>query len=131
MFDGSILIQFQRPSVFDTVPAPIIGTGSAGRQKNSNGKKPGRERKRKESISTFDDYIGVIETVLILISFSMLIPRLKAVAEIDPFPMDIRWYGLSGTRQSMRIVWKRRNCLKLSTGRNKYIGILEGESIQA
>ena len=37
LFDGSIPIQFQRPSVSDTVPAPIIGTGSAGRKKNSNG----------------------------------------------------------------------------------------------
>ena len=54
LFDGSIPIQFQRPSVSDTVPAPIIGTGSAGRQKNSNGKKPGRKRKRKESTSTFN-----------------------------------------------------------------------------
>jgi hypothetical protein len=54
LFDGSIPIQFQRPSVSDTVPAPIIGTGSAGQQKNSNGKKTGRKRKRKESTSTFN-----------------------------------------------------------------------------
>jgi hypothetical protein len=94
LFDGSILIQFQRPSVSDTVPAPIIGNGSADRQKNSNGKKPGSKRKRKESTSTFDDDIDVIEAVLILISIPKLIPRLKAVAEIDPFPLMMMIFHL-------------------------------------